>query len=286
MFGYCGVQWESVISPAMPPRKIVDPLAGGYRRIPVMQIGADIFCDTKLIANEIAAAYNKPELSMETCADEIAEYSNYVDTMIFMAGIQSADPRKMLFSVFKLFSPLQAIRFIKDRAGIQKTSSLKRLGREHSLQILDKHFNDMESKLANNNFLFGDIPSIADFSAYHNLWFKNITSGSEGLESHNNINRWFKAMSEFGHGERTESNKANAFNTAIDQLPRDIPKSMISGEYIGKAVEIKPNDYAKNSVSGTLVGSDQARWILTRETKEFDTLHVHFPKRGFEIVVV
>jgi len=215
MFGYCDLQWQSVISPAMPPRPIVEPLARGYRRIPIMQIGADIFCDTKLIASEIASLSNKPELAMETCGTEIAQYSDYVDTVIFMAGLQSVDPRKMLFSAFRLFSPLQAIKFIKDRAGVQKTSSVKRLGRECALKLLDEHFHDMI-----NPFLFGDSPSIADFSAYHCLWFKNVISGGEQFETSQRLKRWFQAMSKFSHDTRVDSSKADAFATASNNEPR------------------------------------------------------------------
>jgi len=42
MLGYAGMRWESVIVPEMPPRPQLDRLAGGYRRVPVAQIGADI----------------------------------------------------------------------------------------------------------------------------------------------------------------------------------------------------------------------------------------------------
>lgn len=43
MFGLTGTRWQSLIAPVQPPRPSVDPLTGGYRRIPVAQIGADIF---------------------------------------------------------------------------------------------------------------------------------------------------------------------------------------------------------------------------------------------------
>ena len=46
MFGLKGMRWHSVLSPEQPPRPNVDPLSGGYRRIPIAQIGADVFCDT------------------------------------------------------------------------------------------------------------------------------------------------------------------------------------------------------------------------------------------------
>ncbi len=42
MLGYTGMSWESVTVREMPPRPQLDQLAGGYRRIPVAQIGADM----------------------------------------------------------------------------------------------------------------------------------------------------------------------------------------------------------------------------------------------------
>ena len=56
MFGMTNTRWLSLSSPMRPPRPNLDPLTGGYRRIPVAQIGADIFCDTSLIAGEVARA--------------------------------------------------------------------------------------------------------------------------------------------------------------------------------------------------------------------------------------
>ena len=66
MFGYLNTSWCSLLSPAMPPRPHLDPLVGGYRRIPVLQQGADLFCDTALIANELAAQTGRPSLRVDS----------------------------------------------------------------------------------------------------------------------------------------------------------------------------------------------------------------------------
>lgn len=286
MFGYCDLEWQSVISPAMPPRPIVDPLAGGYRRIPVAQIGADIFCDTKIIAAELANLCNKPELAIESCGDDVKAYAEHIDNAVFMAGLQIGSPLKMLATVFRLFNPLQALKFIKDRANVQKTSSVKRIGRDRSLKIIDDHYADMESRLSTSDFLFGATPCIADFSAYHILWFKHLTNKTSELEGMSHINAWFGRMSDLSHGERLESSKSQVFEVARSSEPREIPPSMQKDQDIGKKVEIKPSDYAKDSVFGVLVGADKFRWIIARETKGFGVLHVHFPRSGFSLVTI
>ena len=43
--GIKGLAWRSVIIPQIMPKPELMPLTGGYRKTPVMQIGADIYCD-------------------------------------------------------------------------------------------------------------------------------------------------------------------------------------------------------------------------------------------------
>ena len=45
--------WKSVEIPNVMPKPDLMPLTGGYRRTPVMQVGADIYCDTQLIMLEL-----------------------------------------------------------------------------------------------------------------------------------------------------------------------------------------------------------------------------------------
>src|SRR5450432_2894057 len=53
MFGLKSLAWRSAITPNMAPKPDLTALTGGYRRAPVMQIGADIFCDSQVILAEI-----------------------------------------------------------------------------------------------------------------------------------------------------------------------------------------------------------------------------------------
>ena len=58
--GLKGLAWRSVEIPRVPPKPDVMPLTGGYRRTPVMQIGADIFCDSHCILRELHRRFPKP----------------------------------------------------------------------------------------------------------------------------------------------------------------------------------------------------------------------------------
>src|SRR5438874_1714626 len=45
--------WRAVEQPMWNPKPQLVPLTGGYRRIPVLQLGADVYCDTACILREI-----------------------------------------------------------------------------------------------------------------------------------------------------------------------------------------------------------------------------------------
>src|ERR1700712_1833838 len=60
LLGIKGLAWRSVIQPIIMPKPELLPLTGGYRRIPVLQIGADVYCDSQVIMAEIERRYSKP----------------------------------------------------------------------------------------------------------------------------------------------------------------------------------------------------------------------------------
>ena len=59
--GLKGLAWRSVDIPAAPPRPLLAPLTGGYRRVPVLQVGADIYCDTNLIMPTLERLFPSPQ---------------------------------------------------------------------------------------------------------------------------------------------------------------------------------------------------------------------------------
>ena len=56
VLGLKGLSWRSVEIPRLPPKPDLMPLTGGYRMTPVMQLGADVYCDSQCIIREIELA--------------------------------------------------------------------------------------------------------------------------------------------------------------------------------------------------------------------------------------
>ena len=58
--GLKGLAWASVELPVIMPKPNLTALTGGYRKTPVLQIGADIYCDSQLIMRELERRYPTP----------------------------------------------------------------------------------------------------------------------------------------------------------------------------------------------------------------------------------
>lgn len=284
MFGCAGSEWLSVISPEMPPRAIVDPLAGGYRRIPVGQVGADVFCDTRLICAELAAAAGTPGLSPADLDEQALALAEKFDGEVFWAAVTSIPAHRMLLKLFRELPLRQAFRFIRDRAGVARTAVTKPVSARDAGPLFAAHLQEVEGMLAGGSpFLLGDFPSYLDFAAYHTLWFKLVVAGlpmPDGLPA---VALWYRRMTDFGHGRMREGTGEEAFAAAREQQPRPLPPSTHAVAQMGNTVVIRPDDYALDGTCGVLVAADDERWILARETDEFGLVHVHFPRRGFRL---
>src|ERR1700732_4697923 len=62
VFGLKNIEWTSVLISRIMPRPDLMPLTGGYRRTPVMQVGADIYCDTACILRALDRLLPGPTL--------------------------------------------------------------------------------------------------------------------------------------------------------------------------------------------------------------------------------
>ena len=81
--GYKRLGWRSVIIPPIAPKPELMPLTGGYRRTPVLQIGADIFCDTRLILRELERRQPEPTLYPAATVATAHAIALWAETQLF-----------------------------------------------------------------------------------------------------------------------------------------------------------------------------------------------------------
>jgi glutathione S-transferase len=286
MFGLSNSTWHSLLSPAWPPRPSLDPLAGGYRRIPVAQLGADIFCDTALIAREVAAITDCLALDPGSVSDTAAALMKQAEEEAFFAAIGSVPPLRLVGTMIRRFGPVGTYRFVKDRSGLLKGGSAEAREREDMGAVFGAMLNALEARLAEFPWIDGDSPSVADFATYHPLWL-HVSCARRPLQSGPKVAQWYQRVADIGHGRREEISQEVAFAAARQSEPRPIPESIANVPVkIGARVDVAPSDYGVKPVTGMLVAMTQDRIIVARDTAEFGKLHVHFPRVGYSVAAV
>ncbi|MBT4519635.1 MAG: glutathione S-transferase family protein [Halieaceae bacterium] len=281
MFGLTDSTWYSLISPVWPPRSNIDPLSGGYRRIPVGQIGADIFCDSSLIANEISRLTGNKAISPSSITGHAKSLMLRAEGDVFFAAIGAIPPRRALTTMLLKFGPVGTYRFIKDRSKLLTGGSSRTPGTSKATSIFTSFLSDLEQHLSENTYINGDLPSVADFATYHPLWL-HVSVKRGAIDAGPAVQQWFDKIGHIGHGQQQNITQADAFAAARDANPRSLPTSDGTEEIeLGSTVQVAPLDYGVVPVQGELAAVTDERIILARATIDFGTVHVHFPREGY-----
>ncbi|MES1930578.1 glutathione S-transferase [Salinisphaera dokdonensis CL-ES53] len=283
MFGLTDAQWYSVLCPVQPPRPSLDPLTGGYRRIPVAQVGADVFCDTALIARELATRLSCAALDPTQVDARAAALMAQAENKAFFAAIGAVPPLRLLGTMLRLFGPIGAVRFIKDRASLMKGATVRAPQGDKAKAVINALLADLEARLEDRPWIGGEAATVADFATFHPLWL-HVSCDRRPLEAGPNVKDWYERVSQIGHGHREEMTQEKAFAAARDAEPRPVPESVVDTPLaLGTTVEVAPSDYGKVPVSGTLAAFTQDRIVIARDTQKLGVLHVHFPRDGYSL---
>jgi len=283
MFGMTNSPWQSLLSPVWPPRPNIDPLTGGYRRIPVAQLGADIICDTCLISQEVALLTNNQNLAPSAMSEAAKTLMKFAEGKVFFAAVAAVPQFRLLGTMLKEFGPVGAFKFAKDRTGMLKGGSTRAPSPQKAKKLVQELLDRLESHLAEHKWINGDEASVADLTVYHPLWL-HLQAARSSLVAGENTTRWYQAVTALGQGKRKDITQADAFAAAKNNLPRALPAEAEDNTLaLGQKVSVAPSDYGVVPISGTLVMVADDRMIIARETEQFGTVHVHFPREGYAV---
>lgn len=288
MLGFKQLSWRSVDIPRIMPKPDLVALTGGYRKTPVLQVGADIYCDTALIARRLDAEKATPALFPEGQEFVAASFAQWVDSQIFQHAVSLVfQPESVAVRFGKL--PPEAVKaFVADRAGLFSGGSATRVPVEVAKHNWPSLMGRVEQQLAREagDFLFGE-PSIADFSLAHCLWFLKGTPVTAPLvDAYPNVSAWLGRVLGFGHGASSAMSAEDAIAIAREATPAALPDEPFvepNGLTVGQRVQIAATDYGVDPVEGELVFAGAEELILRREDDRAGTVHVHFPRLGFAI---
>lgn len=288
LLGFKQLSWRSVMIPAVMPKPDLLALTGGYRKTPVLQVGADIYCDTALIARRLEAEKATPALFPEGQEFVVASFAQWVDSVIFQHAVSLVfQPESIALRFAKL--PPEAVKaFIADRAGLFSGGSATRLPAEVAKHNWPGLMARVEQQLAREegDFLFGE-PSLADFSLAHCLWFLKATPVTAPLvDAYPNVSAWLGRVLGFGHGASSALSGEEAIEIARAATPAALPDEPFvepNGLQAGQRVKIAATDYGVDPVEGELLFAGVEELILRREDERAGVVHVHFPRLGFRI---
>ena len=278
-FGYKGLAWRSVEVPIWPPRPDTAPLTAGYRRSPVLQIGADIYCDTLRILREIDRRHPEPSLYPGLAA----ALSWWADTTLFIPAA------RLTTSIIGDAIPAE---FLEDRIAFMKQDFSKAaslrdlpLNRQRAaaqMTLLADMLGDGRPFLLGNDF------SAADLAAYHTLWFtrKNGGAAAEALLPFTPLHAWMERVASVGHGARSPMDPAEALaiaRTAAPEPAAGVPADDPSGLKRGDRVTVHTDD-ANDPIRGEFVGADPHEIVIRHENDQVGAVHVHFPRVGYSVI--
>lgn len=68
--------------------RLLEPLTHGYRRIPIMQIGNNVYCDTAIILDELERRFPEPAISSGPAgsAGLVDVFASWVDVSVRYVG--------------------------------------------------------------------------------------------------------------------------------------------------------------------------------------------------------
>ena len=290
ILGFKGIAWKSVRISRIMPRPDLMPMTGGYRRTPVMQIGADLYCDTQIIIRELEARFPTPTLFPGGNAGVPWALGTWTDRPFFQNTVNL---------VFGTLDDRVPQDFVEDRGRLRGAKFDVKAMKAAVPLMRDQfraHLGWIEAQLGDGRAWLLGAFSLADVHAYMNVWYprSNLSDADLAPAGLDQILagcprtlEWEKRVQSIGHGSRTELSAREALDIAAGATPQT---SILSdpddpnGRRPGDHVRVVPDDYGKVEVSGKVVALSAQHIAIRRQDDRAGEVVVHFPRAGFSVL--
>jgi len=286
ILGYKGLAWKSVFIPMIMPKPDLTALTGGYRKTPVLQIGADIYCDTALICDVLEHLAPTPTLYPEAHKGAVRIVTQWADSALFTAAMAYNFQPAGVAQVFA-GAPAEGVQaFVADRAAMRGGAA--RMSSTDAAATYKSYLRRIASMLHGQDFLFGAQPCVADFAVYHPLWFtQERTPALAGIfDATPEVKAWMARMQAIGHGTPGKCSAEEALQAARSGTPAALQAEVFQDEHgiaLGSTVTIAADNFGLEPTEGELIAATRTRYTLRRTDDRAGTVHVHFPRVGFTL---
>jgi glutathione S-transferase len=286
-FGIKNIAWRFVEIPRIPPKPQLVTLTGGYRRTPVMQIGADIYCDSQCIIRELERRHPTPTFMPGHETGLMWCLSRWTDGALFDLGV------KIVLGSAGDDLPAD---FAEDRGrlylGENWASGLKQANTQlpHLVSQLRAPLAWLNGQLSDGrSFLLGSSPAVIDAQFFHVVWFVRgrWQDGPAMLSEFPHLERWEKNVADIGHGTSSQMSAEDAIERAASFEPatqEGVGKNDPQGLKSGDTVTVHPDvDGGEQPVTGTVRMANAETIAIDRHSDDAGAVCVHFPRAGYRV---
>ena len=285
VFGIKHLAWRSVEIPRLPPRPLLFPLTGGYRRTPVLQVGADIYCDSALILAELERRHPRPSLFPDGERGLALGLARWLDGPLFDAAVTL---------VLGSAGTALPAGFAADRValyfGAATSPEQLRTRLPQAEAQVDLQFGWLAERLRHGRAYFcGESPGMQDAEVHYLAWFLagRWPKGQALLAAHPPLAEWEARMLAIGHGSESAMSAEDALAVGRDGSPAPVDAGVRAnpeGLAAGQTVTVTPDGAGMDpSVAGELLSLTSERVSLGRLEAAVGEVNVHFPRAGYRV---
>ena len=289
VLAYKQLPWKSVLIPAVMPKPDLLALTGGNRKTPMLQIGADVYCDTALICDTLEHLQPQPSLYPPHHKGLSRIMAQWADHQLFWSAMSHALRPAGSAQLLATQTAEVAKAFAQDRAGMRV--AVPRVGPNDAAGACQSYLRRLANMLEDQTFLFGAHPCVADFAAYHPLWFIRVqTPVMAGiLDAAPSVIAWMDRIAAFPSPaiETLDAQKAITIAAAATALSVDgLAFQDDHGIALGSQVTISGDTFGPEPTEGTLVAATRMHYTVRRDDARAGAVHVHFPRMGYVLRAV
>ena len=293
ILGHKKLPWKSVRIPAILPKPDVVALTGGYRKTPFLQVGADIYCDSALICDVLEHLRSEPTLYPAHLKGVCRIFAQWADQQLFWAAMAYSLQPKGAQHMFGA-NPELGKAFGDDRKAMRV--NMTQLRAADATSAYRSYLRRIANMADEHDFLFGAEPCVADFSAYHSLWYTRVQVPpmADILNATPSVIEWMDRIAAIGHGPMTKLDPAAAIAIAQATEPQPAGSNLLidsafqddHGIPLGSRVTVAAESFGPEPTEGELIAATRTHYSLRREDPRAGLVHVHFPRIGYVLRAV
>ncbi|KAH8602164.1 glutathione s-transferase-related protein-like protein [Bisporella sp. PMI_857] len=295
-----GISYSQCNQPPYLPRPDLNDIGTVYRRIPLLSIGRDIYCDTRLILKKLEELYPSA-LQISTSGPDQKAIERLLDHWAVDSGVFVRASQLIPSSTPLMKDP----NFLKDRedfSGRPWTQEAQDKLRPEALVETRGSFELLETTLLADGrewILKTDGPSLADIEAVWPLHWLTTLRGAlpQGYicpQTFPKVFAWIKRFDQTVKAAAQKAGKAQSikgdealkkisasqFNESEVEVDSQDPTGLKKGE----EVEVWPIDSGFNHKDrGVLSGLTEKEIVIESKTKDGQVVRIHTPRHGFRV---